>query len=84
MHYEVMLIESEEGYAAHCPALPACWSQGSTRAEAVENIRIAIVEYLEYLSDKAADRKREILDASLSEGLAVELDEVEINTSVAA
>ena len=50
MRYEVMLIKSEEGYAAHCPALPACWSQGSTRGEAVDNIRAAIAEYLDYLA----------------------------------
>lgn len=30
-----------------CPALPGCHSQGATRAEAEENIRIAIREWLE-------------------------------------
>ena len=42
MTFPVELIESEEGFAVCCPALPGCWSQGETRAEALENIREAI------------------------------------------
>ena len=42
MKYKVLLIESEEGFAASCPALAGCWSQGRTREEAMENIREAI------------------------------------------
>ncbi len=57
MRYEVVLIKSDEGYAAHCPALPACWSQGDTRDEALSNIRDAIAEYLDYLAENAAARK---------------------------
>lgn len=44
--YPVTLIESEEGFAVFCEALPGCHSQGSTREEALENIRDAIGEYL--------------------------------------
>ena len=29
-----------------CPGLPGCWSQGTTEAEALENIQVAIREYL--------------------------------------
>jgi predicted RNase H-like HicB family nuclease len=47
MTYRVLLIETEEGFAVGCPALPGCWSQGATREEALENIRIAIEEVLE-------------------------------------
>lgn len=83
MRYEVMLVKSEEGYAAHCPALPACWSQGCTREEALENIRLAIAEYLDYLSEKAAIRKRELLESGESEGHLIEWDEVEIEMGVA-
>ena len=41
-----MLQESEEGHAVSVPGLPGCWSQGRTEAEALDNIRTAIVEYL--------------------------------------
>jgi predicted RNase H-like HicB family nuclease len=47
MKYRVTLIESAEGFAVSCPALRGCHSQGSTKEEALENIRIAIREWLE-------------------------------------
>jgi predicted RNase H-like HicB family nuclease len=46
MRYRVVLRRSEEGFFVRCPALPGCWSQGSTREEAVRNIGEAIREYL--------------------------------------
>jgi len=46
MKYDVKLLKSEEGYAVWCPALPGCASQGTTEAEALENIKDAIREYL--------------------------------------
>jgi predicted RNase H-like HicB family nuclease len=46
MTYRVVLQHSEEGYAVSCPGLPGCWSQGYTEAEALENIRQAIADYL--------------------------------------
>ena len=47
MEYRVVVIESEEGFAVSCPALRGCHSQGSTREEALANIRDAIREWLE-------------------------------------
>lgn len=44
--YPVILKKSEEGYAVGCPSLPGCWSQGKTEDEALDNIRVAIEEYL--------------------------------------
>jgi len=44
--YRVVLIETEEGVSASCPALKGCHSQGKTKAEALENIRDAIREWL--------------------------------------
>jgi predicted RNase H-like HicB family nuclease len=57
MNYKVRLQESEEGYSVSCPGLPGCWSQGETEDEALENIRIAIQEYLSAVDElvKGAD-----------------------------
>ncbi len=52
MQYKVALHRSEEGFAASVPGLPGCWSQGATEAEALENIRVAIVEYLSVVDDQ--------------------------------
>jgi predicted RNase H-like HicB family nuclease len=46
MNYRVVVIETEEGVSVSCPALKGCHSQGATRAEALENIREAIREWL--------------------------------------
>ncbi len=46
MKYRVTLVESDEGWAVWCDALPGCCSQGATREEALANIRDAIAEYL--------------------------------------
>lgn len=46
MIYRIALRASEEGYSVSVPGLPGCWSQGATEAEALENIRAAIREYL--------------------------------------
>ncbi len=51
MKYKVALHRSEEGYSVSCPGLPGCWSQGQTEEEALENIRDAIREYLEAVSE---------------------------------
>jgi predicted RNase H-like HicB family nuclease len=46
MKYKVVLHQSPEGYDICCPGLPGCWSEGKTEAEALDNIRFAIMEYL--------------------------------------
>ena len=51
MIYRVALQSSEEGFAVSCPGLPGCWSQGATEQEALENIRDAIREYLEAVTE---------------------------------
>ncbi len=51
MQYKVALHQSEEGFAVSVPGLPGCWSQGNTEAEALDNIRIAIAEYLEAINE---------------------------------
>ncbi len=54
MTLKVILIESEDGYAASCPVLRGCHSQGRTQEEALENIRIAIREWLDAEADEHA------------------------------
>ena len=52
MRYKIVLQKSEEGYSVSCPGLPGCWSQGATEAEALENIKDAIREYLAAIEDQ--------------------------------
>ena len=50
MKFRVVIEQDEDGvFVAQCPALPGCISQGSTRSEALANIRDAIQGYLESL-----------------------------------
>lgn len=50
MKYRVLIEQDEDGaYVAQVPALPGCISQGSTRDEALANIREAVAAYLESL-----------------------------------
>ena len=61
MKYKVVLEESEEGFAVSVPSLPGCHSQGSTEQEAIENIKLAIQEYLQVVEELNKDKKiREI------------------------
>ena len=57
MKYKIALHKSDEGYSVSAPGLPGCWSQGATEAEALDNIKDAIREYLAVVDDnlKGAD-----------------------------
>lgn len=47
MKYRVRIEQDEKGmFAAECPNLPGCISQGKTRIEAIKNIKDAIDGYL--------------------------------------
>ena len=51
MKYRVIIEKDEDGvYVAEATNLHGCISQGSTRAEAIENIKEAIALYLESLT----------------------------------
>ena len=77
MKFKVVLYESEEGVAVHCPTLPGCWSQGDTLAEALENIQIGIREFLEATW---AELKKSIAEDVAEYGeLKVIFDEVEVD-----
>ncbi len=51
MKYRVALYKSDEGFSVSVPGVPGCWSQGDTEAEAIENIKVAIREYLEVVEE---------------------------------
>ena len=52
MKYKVVLQRSEEGVAASVPGLPGCWSQGADDQEALENIKVAVQEYLAVVAEE--------------------------------
>jgi len=56
MRYKIVLEHSDEGVTATVPGLPGCISEGKNDDEALENIRIAIREYLEVVSEATAGR----------------------------
>lgn len=52
MKYRVLIEQDEDGtFVAQVPTLPGCVSQGSSRDQALANIREAIEGYLESLRD---------------------------------
>jgi len=65
MKYKVFLQQSEEGFAVSVPGLPGCHSQGTSEQEALDNIAIAIAEYLEVVAELGqgkAVRQVEVMD----------------------
>ena len=61
MKYKIALKKNEEGYSVSVPGLPGCWSQGTTEAEAIENIKDAIVSYLTVVNEQLKEEEiREI------------------------
>jgi len=54
MTFQVNIEKDESGYfVAEVPALPGCFSQGKTQSEATENIKEAIIGWLDVMNDKA-------------------------------
>ena len=49
---QVLVYPGEDGFwVRECPSLPGCISQGTTREEAIRNIREAIEVYVEALEE---------------------------------
>ena len=66
MKYKVVLQRSEEGVAASVPGIPGCWSQGQTEAEALENIRSALQEYLAVVAEQTQGAEVHEVDVAVS------------------
>ncbi|MCA2554599.1 MAG: type II toxin-antitoxin system HicB family antitoxin [Microcystis sp. M04BS1] len=53
MKLTVTLDRDEDGvWVVECPSIPGCVSQGKTRAEALENIRDAIIVCLQVRAER--------------------------------
>ena len=63
---QVMIYPGQDGfYVAECPSLPGCVSQGSTREEAITNVREAIRAYIAALEDDGLPVPEEHFDTLL-------------------
>ncbi|WP_347275256.1 type II toxin-antitoxin system HicB family antitoxin [Candidatus Kuenenia sp.] len=66
MKIKVILEQGEDGYfAAYCPSLKSCWSQGRTEEEALQNIREAIELYLEPDEELTEDSKHKVYEVAI-------------------
>ena len=65
MRYRIAIHQSDEGYSVSVPGLPGCWSQGATDAEAVENIKDAIREYLAVVDEQLRGEEIREIDVAV-------------------
>ncbi len=67
MKLKIVVEPAEDGFhVARCPSLKGCWSQGRTKAEAVENIKEAILLFLDAGAKSfKPTAKQEILSVTL-------------------
>ena len=57
MEFFIKIHKSEYGYDVCCPAFKGCHIQGDTEKEAIENIKIAIKEYIGTLKELNKNEK---------------------------
>ena len=63
---QVIVYPGESGYfVAECPSLPGCISQGVSKEDALENIKEAIIVYIEALEDQGLPLPVETFEAML-------------------
>lgn len=77
--YEAVLTQTPQGYAVSCPALFGCHSQGTSKDEALENIKEAITVWLQVDASQTAQRKNEMIADGVRYGYPVECVSVAIN-----
>ena len=61
MDFYITLSKNEYGYTISCPTLKGCHSQGKTEEEAIDNIKDAIIEYLQTLKETQSDKNTKII-----------------------
>jgi predicted RNase H-like HicB family nuclease len=66
MKVRVTIEKDEAGYfVAEVPAMPGCLSQGRTKAEAIANIKEAIVGWMEVMESKAEAPDGEAIEVAV-------------------
>ncbi len=55
---------TEYKWSVYCPAIPACFSEGRTREEALHNIREVLTAYHELLGEELQDQDVEIIEVT--------------------
>jgi predicted RNase H-like HicB family nuclease len=65
MSYRLRLLETDEGWSVSCLDLPGCHSQGSSRDEALLNIREAIQLWLEVEAEEAGVKTAEVVEITV-------------------
>ena len=66
MKIQVIISQGEDGYfAARCPSLKSCWSQGRTKDEAIRNIREAIELYMEPEYEQINQQNEELIELTV-------------------
>jgi predicted RNase H-like HicB family nuclease len=65
MRQIILYPGEDEFWVAECPSLPGCVSQGSTREEAIQNIREAIQGYIAALEEDGLQVPEERFQAIL-------------------
>ena len=58
-HLPIVIERDEDGYYVSCPELQGCYSQGESYEEAMENIKIAIREWLQVEAEESGVKKVE-------------------------
>ncbi|MDZ7699465.1 MAG: type II toxin-antitoxin system HicB family antitoxin [Deltaproteobacteria bacterium] len=72
MKYRVNLKKTDEGFSVWVPGLPGCWSQGKSEEDALENIKDAILTYLEVAEDLSADKETRYVEVAYAQAARCE------------
>jgi predicted RNase H-like HicB family nuclease len=63
---QVLIYPGEDGFwVAECPSLPGCISQGTSREDAIQNVREAIQAYVAALEEDGLPVPADSLEALL-------------------